>query len=55
MESFSVDKFFPFSLPQRGVEKLCKIHRGVVDKKRPIYKAFSSFPHIFSPTAVITT
>ena len=55
MERFSVDKFLPDLLSPKAVEKLFKIHRGVVDKKRPDYKAFRSFPHIFSPTAVITT
>ena len=55
MERFSVEKFMSFFSSTKAVEKLCKLHKGAVDKKRPIYKAFWSFPHIFSPTAIITT
>ena len=55
VERFSVEKFMSFFFSTKAVEKLCKLHKGAVDKKRPIYKAFWSFPHIFSPTAIITT
>ena len=37
------------------VEKLCEFPKLPVDKKFPVSAAFLSFPHIFSPTAVITT
>jgi hypothetical protein len=55
VERFSVEKLAAFFLSTKAVKKLCKLHKGAVDKKCPIYKAFGSFPHIFLPTAIITT
>ena len=44
--------YFLFTTP---VEKFCKVYKAVVDKKAFVFNAFLSFPHIFSPTAIITT